>query len=65
MITVDQDNLKRKGKGYLAKLRSNFLGTEFVVYDDGEAPEKKKNMLPNEVRNEVGSIVYVSQYNNS
>ena len=40
MISLDQDNLKRKGKGYLGKVRANFMGTEFTCYDDGENPKK-------------------------
>ena len=40
MITYDQ-KCNRKGAGYLGKLRSNFLGTEFNIYDWGENPKKK------------------------
>jgi tubby and related proteins len=43
MISVDQEKLKKGTKGYLGKLRSNFLGTEFYIYDDGENPKKAKN----------------------
>lgn len=56
MITLDQDNLKRKGKGYLGKLRSNFMGTEFNVYDPGENPGKTK---PGEsIRKEMAAVLY-------
>lgn len=43
MISVDQEKLKKGTKGYLGKLRSNFLGTEFYLYDDGENPKKAKS----------------------
>lgn len=43
MISIDQDKLKKGTKGYLGKLRSNFLGTEFYIYDDGENPKKAKS----------------------
>lgn len=58
MITLDQDNLKRKGKGFLGKLRANFLGTEFNIFDNGENP--KKTTPKEAVRNELGSVVYES-----
>jgi hypothetical protein len=35
--------MKKGTKGYLGKLRSNFLGTEFYLYDDGENPQKASN----------------------
>lgn len=44
MITIDQDKLKKGTKGYLGKARSNFLGTEFYLYDTGENPNKAKNL---------------------
>lgn len=58
MITLDQDNLKRKGKGYLGKLRSNFMGTEFYVYDGGESFSKVK--AGQSIRKEVAAVLYES-----
>ena len=43
MISMDQDKAQKSGTGYLGKVRSNFLGTEFSIYDDGENPEKAKS----------------------
>ena len=43
LITLDQDKTKKGSKGYLGKLRSNFLGTEFYLYDSGDNPKKAKN----------------------
>jgi len=40
LITLDQDGLKKKGKGFLGKLRANFMGTEFAIFDQGENPTK-------------------------
>jgi len=54
MITVDQDKMKKGTKGYLGKLRSNFLGTEFYLYDTGDNPKKAKNV--NTVRQQQGVI---------
>lgn len=58
MITLDQDNLKKKGKGYLGKLRANFMGTEFIVYDNNENPSKAKS--DDQVRREYASVLYES-----
>ena len=43
MITIEQDKLKKGAKGYLGKVRSNFLGTEFYLYDVGKNPKKAKS----------------------
>ncbi|TNV83759.1 hypothetical protein FGO68_gene12469 [Halteria grandinella] len=56
MITLDQDKMKKGTKGYLGKLRSNFLGTEFYLYDDGDNPKKAKNF--DNVRTEHGIVEY-------
>lgn len=56
MITLDQDKMKKGTKGYLGKLRSNFLGTEFYLYDDGDNPKKAANYQS--VRQEHGLIEY-------
>jgi tubby-related protein 1 len=64
-ITRDKTNFE-KGENYLGKLRSNFLGTEFVIYDKGsKSKEKKKTVDEGEDddttgRNELGAIVYES-----
>lgn len=33
IISVDPKNISRSSNGYVGKMRSNFLGTKFVVYD--------------------------------
>ena len=38
----NQEKLKKGTNGYLGKVRSNFLGTEFYLYDTGENPGKAK-----------------------
>lgn len=39
LFPVDQNDLNRSGANYLGKLRSNFVGTEFQVFDDGINPK--------------------------
>lgn len=56
MITIDQEKLKKGNKGYLGKLRSNFLGTEFFLYDTGENPSKAKGA--DQVREQHGMLQY-------
>ncbi|XP_030544057.1 tubby-like F-box protein 8 [Rhodamnia argentea] len=33
VISMDADNVSRSSKTYIGKLRSNFLGTKFIIYD--------------------------------
>lgn len=33
VISMDADNISRSSSSYIGKLRSNFLGTKFVIYD--------------------------------
>ena len=42
MITMDQQKVGKNGTGFLGKVRSNFLGTEFSIYDGGANPDKAK-----------------------
>lgn len=56
LITTDHSDLARKSPGYVGKLRSNLLGTEFSLFSEGENPRTK---LPAEqIRNEHAAVVY-------
>ena len=48
--------MKKSTKGYLGKLRSNFLGTEFYLYDNGDNPKKAKAF--DQVRAQYGVVEY-------
>ena len=39
---MDKNDMNRKSSNYLGKVRSNFLGTVFNAYDNGENPQKTK-----------------------
>lgn len=41
LITTDEKELVREGPGYCGKVRANFMGTEFVVYNSGVRPSKE------------------------
>jgi len=63
-IARDKTNFE-KGENYIGKLRSNFLGTEFVIFDKGSKSKEKKKKLNEEEddtsgRNELGAIIYES-----
>ena len=40
LISLDKDDLARQSGNFFGKLRSNFVGTEFQLYDKGINPEK-------------------------
>ena len=40
MITIEQKKFQKDSNGYLGKVRSNFLGTEFYLFDSKENPKK-------------------------
>jgi tubby-related protein 1 len=50
-------DLARNSTSYVGKVRSNFLGTEFVFYDNGDAPEESKDKK--NIRKELGAVLYV------
>ena len=59
MVTCDQKDFNTKSPSFLAKVRSNFLGTEFMVYDSGLNP-KRRGANPSNVRTELGIVLYVT-----
>lgn len=66
LISADQHDLSRTGRGYLGKLRSNFVGTEFQVFDDGVNPkdtdpdEVASNKAGGAVRCEMAAVMYAA-----
>ena len=62
LISLDKDDLSRQSGNYFGKLRSNFVGTEFVIFDKGSKPQdnSSKAIQPN-IRSELGGVLY--QYN--
>ena len=42
LITLNHDKFNKNLKDNLGKVRSNFLGTEFKIYDNGQNPKKCK-----------------------
>jgi tubby and related proteins len=55
LIAIDPIDLTRDGENFVGKLRANYLGTQFTIYDDGSNPNRGNN---NEIRRELISIIY-------
>lgn len=58
-LSLDRNDFGRQSANCIGKLRSNFLGTKFNVFDAGENP-KAKTIPADMVRKELGLIKYVS-----
>jgi len=38
-ISLDSEKMEKNAAAYLGKVRSNFLGTEFIIFDTGVNPK--------------------------
>jgi len=59
LISTDPTDLSRGGESYVGKLRSNLLGTQFTIYDNGYSLMKddKRDERFNP-RQELAAVVY-------
>ena len=59
LISVDATDLSRKGDNFIGKLRANFVGTSFTVFDSGLNPSLRQ-ALPDgsNVRQELAAAIY-------
>jgi len=61
-VSLDRDDLSRHSSNYFGKLKSNFMGTEFQMYDSGINPEKlsdaQKDGSHVQVRQELATVLY-------
>lgn len=60
IISLDYEDLNRESGAFFGKVRANFVGTEFTVYDNGSKPAKKEDQEDHS-RQELGAVTY--QYN--
>ncbi|VDO43139.1 unnamed protein product [Onchocerca flexuosa] len=58
LFSIDPTDLKRSGSSFIGKVRSNALGTQFTLYDNGENP-KKSWVIGDSVRQELAAVIYV------
>ncbi len=57
VISFDADKMEKSPMGYLGKVRSNFLGTEFTIYDNGKSVKKSSQQKDN-LRYQQGVVQY-------
>jgi tubby-related protein 1 len=57
---MDVKDINTKSANYVGKVRSNFLGTEFAVYDDGQNPRDIKSGRRETARKQMGICLYAS-----
>jgi len=55
-VSLSKEDISRNSDSFIGKLRSNFIGTEFQLYDNGEKSSKMKSGT--HLRNHLASIVY-------
>lgn len=63
LISMSRNDHDKRSENVLGKLRSNFLGTEYVIYDGGKNPEfddayYDESNGSGEVRRELGAVLY-------
>ncbi|XP_062577546.1 tubby protein homolog [Saccostrea cucullata] len=54
LISTDPTDLSRGGKAYVGKLRTNLLGTQFTLFDNGDSPKSNYG----NARKELVGIIY-------
>jgi tubby-related protein 1 len=59
IISLEKDDFEKNSENTIGKLRSNFMGTEFNIFDKGYKPSESKNY--SEVRQQYGAILYVTK----
>ena len=52
--------MNKDSKNYLGKLRSNFIGTQFIILDNGMKPEAAASSQKDLIRREHGVVFYQS-----
>mmetsp|Transcript_7598 Transcript_7598/g.19667 ORF Transcript_7598/g.19667 Transcript_7598/m.19667 type:complete len:538 (-) Transcript_7598:993-2606(-) len=61
LISTNREDLSRDSNNYFGKVRSNFVGTEFTVFDNGVNPKndgKDDRAGSHAVRKELGVVLY-------
>ena len=56
-VTLETEDMTKKGPGYLGKVRSDGSGTEYNLFDHGENPGAGFTM--ERVRNQFAGVYYV------
>jgi len=59
LMSMNEKELKTKSPAYMGKVRSNFMGTEFISYDKGLNPKRKAATMET-FREELAVVMYQS-----
>lgn len=69
LISMDQQDLSRQSSSYLGKVRSNFLGTEYQIFNDGVNPKDRdaddNGNIGSNIRCELGAVTYAATFTTS
>lgn len=63
LISMTEENFSRDGPSYLGKLRSNFVGTEFQIFDNGYNPRDTEDGAATggtAIRRELAAVIYAA-----
>ena len=55
-ISLNQSDPCKKDNNFVGKVRSNFMGSEFNIYDNGQNPQKASNF--DQVRKQLGVVMF-------
>lgn len=58
LISTDPTDLSRGAESYVGKLRSNLIGTQFTVYDNGKSPRRFSIGDGTTPRQELAAVLY-------
>ncbi|XP_072014530.1 tubby-related protein 3-like [Amphiura filiformis] len=59
LMSTDPTDLSRGGESFVGKLRSNFMGTSFTIFDNGISPNKPGTLADgSNSREELAAVVY-------
>ncbi len=62
LFSLDENNFDVKSEDYLGKLKSNFLGTKFNIFDYKDKNINEKNFIDREASKEMIEIDYVKLF---
>jgi len=58
LVSMQRGDMDRGSTNTLGKLRANFLGTEFTIYDNGINPKDTFGQEDQNIREELGIVMY-------
>jgi len=61
LISMDKTDMTKTSPGYLGKVRSNFVGTTYTIYDRGNNPKDSYDVYTtntSHIRQELGTVFY-------